>query len=69
VSGDGRRVQEGRIGAYRGATRALAVLTIVLGGAMVVFTARHGGGVGLVLGALFVFAGAGRLYLLRRDRQ
>jgi hypothetical protein len=45
------------------------VLTIVLGAAMVVFTARHGGGVGLVLGLLFVVAGSGRLYLLRRGRQ
>jgi hypothetical protein len=50
-------------------SRALAVVTIVLGLAMLWFTARHGGGVGLILGSLFVLAGAGRLYLLRRRPQ
>jgi hypothetical protein len=32
---------------------------------MIVVTAVRGGGVGILLGALFVALGAGRLYLLR----
>ncbi len=39
---------------------------ISLGVAMLVFTLAHGGGVGVLLGLLFVAAGAGRLYLVRR---
>jgi hypothetical protein len=45
------------------------VVTIALGVAMLLFTVRHGGGIGVVLGVLFVAAGAGRLYLTRRPRQ
>ena len=42
-----------------------ALAFIAIGLALVVVTAVHGGGVvGFVLGALFVAAGAGRLYLL-----
>jgi len=33
---------------------------------MISVTAAHGGGVGYLLGALFVAAGVGRVYLLRR---
>jgi hypothetical protein len=33
---------------------------------MIVATARAGGGIGYLFGVLFVAAGAGRLYLLRR---
>ncbi len=54
---------------YRGMTAALAATMIVLGVLMLVFTLRHGGGVGIVLGLLFVVAGVGRLYLLRRGRR
>jgi hypothetical protein len=54
------------MGTYRGMTQFLALLTIALGLMMLLFTATHGGGVGLLLGALFVAAGAGRLYLVRR---
>jgi hypothetical protein len=39
---------------------------VALGIAMLVFTLAHGGGVGILLGLLFVAAGAGRIYLLRR---
>ena len=53
-------------GGYRAMTQLLAVVTIVLGVAMLVITVRRGGGVGIVLGLLFVAAGAGRLYLLHR---
>jgi hypothetical protein len=54
---------------YREATRFLAVATMLVGGAMIVVTARHGGGVGYLIGALFVAAGAGRLYLIGKIRR
>ena len=48
-------------------TRALSALLVVLGLAVIARTlaAGVGGGVGLVLGALLVAAGAARLYLMR----
>jgi hypothetical protein len=42
-----------------------AAVFIALGVALVVQTARQGGGVGYLLGMLFVGLGVGRLYLLR----
>ena len=42
-----------------------AVTLMALGIALVVQTARVGGGVGYLLGGLFVALGAGRLYLAR----
>jgi hypothetical protein len=70
VPGDGRGGgEEGGIDLLREASRALAGLTILLGVGMLLFTATHGGGIGVVLGVLFVAAGSGRLYLLRRRRQ
>jgi hypothetical protein len=53
---------------YRGIVTLLAYATILLGGTMIVVTARHGGGVGLLLGALFIAAGVGRLWMLKRNR-
>ncbi len=53
---------------YRTLTRISAALLVALGVTMFVVTLWHGGGVGLVLGSLFVAAGAGRLFLLRRRR-
>ena len=50
------------------ATRILSGLMVVLGVAMIVSTLVRGGGpvaTGLLLGACFVAAGAGRLYLQR----
>ncbi|HZP72818.1 MAG TPA: hypothetical protein VFA97_05500 [Gaiellaceae bacterium] len=41
---------------------------IVLGVAMIVVTLVHGIGVGVLLGALFIAAGAARLYMIRRRR-
>ncbi|MGH3002019.1 MAG: hypothetical protein ACRDM1_05055 [Gaiellaceae bacterium] len=52
--------------AYRGVVHLAAVLMILLGLAMIVRTLVSGFGVGLLLGALFVAAGAGRLYMIRR---
>jgi hypothetical protein len=52
--------------ALRGGAVVLAFLLIGIGIAIVVRTALAGGGVGLLLGALFVLAGLGRLYLATR---
>ena len=52
-----------------GATQLLSALMVVLGLAMIVRTLVGGGGavaIGLVLGVLFVAAGAGRLWVERR---
>jgi uncharacterized membrane protein HdeD (DUF308 family) len=51
---------------YRNATAIFGVVAIVLGIAILVQTARLGGGVGYLLGVLFIALGAGRLYLLKR---
>jgi len=48
------------------AVEVLAVLMVGLGVAMLAITIARGGGVGILLGALFIAAGAGRLYLARR---
>jgi uncharacterized membrane protein HdeD (DUF308 family) len=52
----------------RGATRLLSALMIVIGVAMIVRTVAAGGGaiaLGLLLGILFIAAGAGRIYVER----
>ena len=50
---------------HRTATAVFALAFIAIGFALLIVTAVHGGGfVGFVLGALFIAAGAGRLYLL-----
>jgi hypothetical protein len=51
--------------AYRVAVAAFAVVFVALGLTITVLTAVRGGGLGLLLGPLFVALGAGRLYLLR----
>jgi hypothetical protein len=51
------------------ATEVLSALMVVIGLAMIVRTLAGGGGpvaLGLLLGLLFVGAGAGRLYVGRR---
>jgi len=53
-------------GAYRGATLLFGLAAIAIGIALLVQTARLGGGLGYLIGVLFVVLGAGRLYLLRR---
>jgi hypothetical protein len=50
---------------YRNLVAGMAMLMILLGVAMIVVTLTRGFGVGLLLGALFVAAGGGRLWLLR----
>jgi hypothetical protein len=51
---------------YRGLVALFAYTSILLGLAMLVVTVRDGGGVGLLLGPLFMAAGAGRLWMIRR---
>jgi hypothetical protein len=51
---------------YTTLVRTMAVVMIVLGVGMLSLTLRHGFGVGVILGLLFVGAGVGRLLMLRR---
>ena len=53
---------------YRDIVGTFGVVAIAIGIALIVRTAVAGGGVGIVLGLLFVALGAGRLYLLRRRK-
>ena len=53
---------------HRGSTIVLSAVMIVLGLAILVSTLARGGGplaVGVLLGVLFVLAGAGRMYVER----
>ena len=55
---------------YRTASVVLASITIVLGFALVAATLAQGsGGLGILLGLLFIVAGAGRLYVARGGRR
>jgi F0F1-type ATP synthase assembly protein I len=54
--------------AYRFATAFFGLAAVGIGIAILVQTARHGGGFGYVIGLLFLALGAGRLYLLRTRR-
>ena len=51
---------------YRSGVAVFGLAFICMGIALIVVTAARGGGVGFLLGALFVAAGAARLYLLLR---
>jgi hypothetical protein len=54
---------------HRRTTTFFSVVLVVLGAAMIVRALTAGGGplaVGVLLGTLFLLAGAGRLYLARR---
>jgi hypothetical protein len=51
---------------YRAGVALFAVVFTALGFTMIAITAARGGGIGLLLGALFVALGLGRLYLLRQ---
>jgi hypothetical protein len=54
--------------AYRAGTALLALAFVGIGVALLVETVRAGGGIGFLLGALFIAAGTARLYLLRARR-
>ena len=51
---------------YRTLVRTIAGVMIAMGVAMLLLTLRHGFGVGVILGLLFIGAGVGRLLMLRR---
>jgi uncharacterized membrane protein HdeD (DUF308 family) len=56
---------------HRSSTRVMSILMIVVGLALLVRTVAAGGGpvaTGVLLGVLFILAGAGRLYLQSRTR-
>lgn len=58
-------------GIHSGATRVLSVAMLVIGVALLARTIAAGGGptaIGLVVGVLFVGAGAGRLWIEVRRR-
>ena len=55
-------------GAYRSTTALFGLVAIGIGVALLVETAVEGGGVGYLLGVLFLALGAGRLYLLWRRK-
>ena len=57
------------MGAHAAATRLLSALLVIIGVVMVVSTIARGGGPlasGVILGVLFVAAGAGRFYVERK---
>ncbi len=54
--------------AYRTSIAVLSAIFVVLGFAILFQTARAGGGVGFVFGALFIALGTGRLWLLRAKK-
>ena len=52
---------------YRRSVTIIMAVVVFVGFALLVQTARHGGGtVGFVVGALFIALGTARIYLLRR---
>ena len=51
---------------YRGGVAVFGLLFVGIGIGLIVVTATRGGGIGYLLGALFVAAGTARLYLLIR---
>jgi len=53
---------------YRDLVATFGFIAIAIGVALIVRTAVNGGGVGIILGLLFIALGVGRLYLLRRRR-
>jgi len=53
---------------YYRAVQLIAVVFIGLGVTLVVTTLSRGGGVGVILGVLFVALGIGRLLMLRRKK-
>jgi uncharacterized membrane protein HdeD (DUF308 family) len=55
-------------GSYQTAVAIFGVVAVGLGVALLVETAVEGGGVGYVLGVLFLALGAARLYLLWRRK-
>jgi uncharacterized membrane protein HdeD (DUF308 family) len=55
-------------GSYRSMVALFGVVAVGLGVALLVETAVEGGGIGYLLGILFIALGAGRIYLLLRRK-
>jgi cytochrome oxidase assembly protein ShyY1 len=51
---------------YRYLVQWIALAMMLLGLAMIVVTLSRGFGVGIILGLLFIAAGSGRLWMIRR---
>ena len=54
---------------YDSTVLVISLLFAGIGVALIVQTARYGGGVGYVLGVLFLGLGLGRIYLRSKRRQ
>ena len=54
---------------YYRAVQLIAAVFIGLGVTLVIVTLTSGGGVGVILGVLFVALGIGRLLMLRRKKE
>jgi hypothetical protein len=54
------------VSSYRALVTVFGVVAAGLGVAIIIETALFGGGVGYVIGLLFIAVGLGRLYLLYR---
>ena len=54
---------------YDATVLVISLLFVGIGVALIVQTARNGGGVGYVLGILFLGLGLGRIYLRSKRRQ
>ena len=57
---------------YQGSVRALSIVFIGLGAAILVSTVAGGGGpasIGVLMGAIFVAVGCGRLYIASKSRK
>ena len=54
---------------YDSTVLVISLLFAGIGVALIVQTARYGGGVGYVLGILFLGLGVGRIYLRRKRRE
>jgi len=68
VPRDGGGGGEGRVTTYRLLVTIFGVVAMALGVAILIETAMRGGGVGYLIGLLFMALGAGRIYLLYRRR-
>jgi len=62
----GRGPARGSVNRYPLVVGVFSVLCVGLGVALIVQTARLGGGIGYVIGVLFIGLGVGRFYLQRR---
>ena len=54
---------------YDSTVLVISLLFVGIGVALIIQTARYGGGVGYVLGILFLGLGLGRIYLRSKRRQ